>query len=806
MTSGPRRRLVVRLGRSNRALWSWVGRFLRIAAVCLCVLIIGRRSDIEHIARSAECASAVRAKRPDAVQVCRFEYQRTNKPAAGALLAEALYDIKDLDAAMQVAAGLLYTEARSDALYLLGSIARREGRNEDALVALQAARALHRLEQRAYQLAQDDAVLALVRGDRSDFAEALRLIDECLTEAQVADDTDLQCRCHLSAAKVLIHAGYVPAALRELAISEPLASSEQRRSDVAYQTASSAQEFGDHALAIAKFRSALRMHPPDTLWTVTTELNLAYSLAEHGEIDEAQQHLDNAQLLDVKVQKKKERTWVAAQIAYRQHDLARAATLTDAYLALRGADSSDDPEDLDDRIDVEILRARIELERNRLEDAATWAGHGVDHAERIRRKQSVLELRPWVLAKWRTAHELQFTALVRSQHNEDAAMAFDDWQGRTVQDSLATPRPPESLGYRGMAAQLTKLGEWLSTASQAAFASRPNRQAVLDTMQHTDLVALIVAEGDVTEGDAMDGEVAGGNVAKGDVWRLVADHGPPRLSKIKPLREIQGLVDQFRGHPTDPTLASELGALLLPEEVFRTTRDVLHVVIDGRLPGFPVAALRRGGAPLIAMRPIVRLLRLPEARCARVARSGHATVLGVSAQGIPRAAEEAQQVAELLHATSQTGAAATRSALFAAAGDAVLHVAAHSQPGIDGAALALHDGEASGLEIRSKRIAPSLAVLTACGSATAADPELAGSLAAGFLAAGSQHVVATLGAISDAGGLEIATRFYRAGGVADPPRALAAVQAELAQTVDTDWPQFVVFGPEVCADTSLDYR
>jgi CHAT domain-containing protein len=196
----------------------------------------------------------------------------------------------------------------------------------------------------------------------------------------------------------------------------------------------------------------------------------------------------------------------------------------------------------------------------------------------------------------------------------------------------------------------------------------------------------------------------------------------------------------------------------------------------------------------------VRVLRLPETRCVHVARSGHATVLGAPDAKIPKARTEAEQVAELLHTTSKTGAAATKDALFAARNDAVLHVAAHGVVGMDGAAIVLADGEVSALEISARQVAPLLTVLTACDAATSEDSELAGSLAAGFLGAGSQHVVATLRPISDAGAPEISMKFYSAEGVADPARALAAVQAELAKTSNTDWPNIAVFGPDVCPE------
>jgi CHAT domain-containing protein len=264
--------------------------------------------------------------------------------------------------------------------------------------------------------------------------------------------------------------------------------------------------------------------------------------------------------------------------------------------------------------------------------------------------------------------------------------------------------------------------------------------------------------------------------------------------------EFKELVDEFRGRPTDIQKASALAARLLPGDVFRATRESLHVIVDGRLPALPVAALRRGGTPLVALRPIVRTLRFPEARCAHVARSEHATVLADPAGDLPSARLEAEQVAPLLNAITEIGPAATRDALLSAAHDGVLHVAAHGEIGIDGAALVLADAQVSALEISAVRVAPSLAVLSACHGALSdvQDVELAGSLVAGFLGAGSQHVVATLSAITDAGAPEIATQFYLAGGLADPVRALANVQSALAKTSNVDWPYYVVFGPDVC--------
>lgn len=793
MSDGTRRDPAVSLERPGRLRPSWWRRLVRLAVVVgLCAVIIGRKSDVSPSDLERACAAAYKKSPAKAVQRCQLAFERTEDPATGAHLAGALNASGDAAAAKRIATTLLLTSARADAHHLLGQIAYDAGRLDQAVGWLEAARTLHRTESKFKELARDDGVLAVVRTDRSELAEALRLIEECIAEAQRLGDRHVEYYCHLVAVRTLVRVGYFEAAEDEIELAELLATSEDQRIDLAYQRGNIEQEQGHHALASVKFEEVLRWRrkPSASISRIIkTELNLAYSLAEQERIDDAQQHLENATLLASDNQKERERMWVAAQIAYRRNDLALASSLAARYFALLGGD---DAVDRDDQIDVATLQARIDLQRGDLERTELWARRAVEQVEGVRREQSALELRPWVLTKRRAPYELRFTALARSHQVEAAAMVFNEWQGRTVQDALARPAPPAALDRPGIAEQVARLAEWLHEVSQSPFTRSSDESAVLSTMRGIDLLALIVADG--------------------DVWRLTANHGPPRLSRLAPLAEIKGRIEWFRDHPTEVEPAAALGALLLPDDSFVATRDVLHVIVDGQLGALPVAALRHGATPLIKMRPIVRVLRLPETPCVHVTRSGHATVLAVPSRDpadprrkLPGARIEGERVAELLHTTSKTGVAATRAALFAAANDAVLHIAAHSKLG--GAAIPLADGEVSALEISAHRLAPSLTVLSVCSAATSKDAELAGSLAAGFLAAGSQHVVATLGSVSDPGALEVSTRFYAEGGVADPARALAAVQSALANKPDnTDWPFFTVFGPDVCLEGAPEHR
>lgn len=772
----------LRPSRGRRLAWP-------VLVAVLVLVAVGRNSDIAFFHSNQDCTeSADEYQTALAVRRCQALFERTREPKDEMRLAIALRSNGNIAEATQRATSLLSTSERSNALKLLGDVARSQERFEVAVKYLTAARTLHQAENDAIGLARDDGSLATVYTDRGEFVDALRLIEECFDEATQSGNVVVQCYCHTVAARTLILAGYFQAAELQIDLARPLATSKKAKIDVDYQHANLQQEKatpGKHQQAIQEFEHVLERleHTSNIRLTIQTELNLAYSYTEQHDFDNARHHLDSAALLDVDHAQEADRAWTAAQIAYRQHDLTQASSLNAKYFKLLETDEKgrDEDDGADDRLQVETLQARIELELGDLEQARMWAQRAVDRAERIRSAQRTLELRPWVLTKRRASYELLFTALARSGQVEDAAMVFDQWQGRTVQDELADPRPSVASDFRGIAHQITERRTWAGIVSTAKFAKAADREAVLKTMHSIDLLALIVADG--------------------DVWLLTANHGSPRLAKLARLDDLQVQIDRFRGHPDEIQPAADLGARLLPDDAFRATQSALRVIVDGRLEPLPVAALRSSSVPLMARRPIVRLLRLPEVPCAPPTPVGLTTVIADPNRDLYNAEIEAAQVAALLHTTSLTGAAATKAALFAAAGDAVLHVATHGTPGSKGTMLELAGNEGvSAQEISARRLAPSLVVLSICSGATSIndDLEFAWSPFAGFIAAGSQRVVTTLRPVSDTGALAVSAHFYLAGGVADPARALARAQAELAGLGNRDWPNFAVFGPDVC--------
>jgi hypothetical protein len=377
-------------------------------------------------------------------------------------------------------------------------------------------------------------------------------------------------------------------------------------------------------------------------------------------------------------------------------------------------------------------------------------------------------------------YELLFVALARAGRLDDAVVALDQWQGRTLLDALTRPSPRTSPGLLGAAHRVTELGALLPVVSGAPLGAAADPRQLLAVRRSADLLALVVADR--------------------DVWRVTASQGRLDITDLGPFAALQDTLDRFTGAPTEPILASELGAQLVPAAAARVTPAPLHVLLDGPLASLPVVALRRDGRPLIAMRPVVRVLRLPQIACTPARVPIRRTVIADAWSDLSDARREAGELSSVLGFTAAVGVAATSTALFRAAGSDVLHVAVHAAVGTGGGVLELRDRSVSALEISATRLGPPLVVLSACGSASAADTELAGSLAAGFLAAGSDQVVATLRPVSDAGARRLTTRFYSAGGMTDPVRALARIQAELADIGDTDWPRFAVFGHDTCSD------
>jgi tetratricopeptide (TPR) repeat protein len=656
-----------------------------------------------------------------------------------------------------------------------------------SVVVALAAMASHEAKQRqdlvtrSDQEAQHAMALAEVHLRGGYPSEALYSLDRCISEARVASVREVEGHCHLAAARVLAHVGYFDGARRELDVAEPLLSTDRDLATLWFEHGNFLQEqsrgkdrVSRPASAIAAFQRALgfatRARARDLVFAI--ELNLAQSFAELGRIEEAELHYATATALDRDKSYESNLAKLAAQIAYRRGDLDRASSVNTSLYAkmLRG----------DDRFEVCVMQARIALALNDLEAAERWAQRGIDEVEQIQASQTAVELRPWVLASRRAPYELRFVALARANRFEEAVRVFDRWQGRTLLDAMARPSPNPPPRLATMAKNIESLAMLLPAASSVPLMSTGDR-GIVEALRSIDLLVLAVAED--------------------NVWRVISRGGQLKIEKLGTYDSLEVLLDNFQ-RLTDRAQADAAGERLIPAEMFRDP-STLYVVLDAQLAHLPVSALRGGGKPLVAVRPVVHLPRLPskdDATCAAPGAAVGATVLADADGNLPSARREAEMIAGLLKTTAHVGEAATSAALFAAKSDAVLHVGVQADFGTYGGVLRLHDRPVSALEISAKRLGPSLVTLAGCSTAHSADPELAGSLSTAFLASGSSHVIATLRRVTDQGSAEVMLRFYEGGGIADPVRTLARVQAELSERGgNKDWPNFAVFGKKVCA-------
>lgn len=263
--------------------------------------------------------------------------------------------------------------------------------------------------------------------------------------------------------------------------------------------------------------------------------------------------------------------------------------------------------------------------------------------------------------------------------------------------------------------------------------------------------------------------------------RLEADVGGLRGQCMGPAAPIERAAQALREDPNDAAAARLVGDALIPPGA-----DALDLLLVGPIARAPTAALRDARGLVVARRPLQRVLGLLDDERAP-ATAGAARVVGFAGQrGTAAAAErEAGEIAQQLAVVPALGAAATRDAIIGGA-PSVLHFAGHAHL-VDGVPeLELADGNLAADTIAAQQRAPRLVVLASCDSAAAQDEGGWGSLAAAFLHAGSERVIASDRRVDDVEAQALMRAFYEAGGVDDPARALGISQAARAAGLAAD--------------------
>jgi CHAT domain-containing protein len=222
-----------------------------------------------------------------------------------------------------------------------------------------------------------------------------------------------------------------------------------------------------------------------------------------------------------------------------------------------------------------------------------------------------------------------------------------------------------------------------------------------------------------------------------------------------------------------PDLLDTLSPLVAPIEVLAQPGDLLIFCPSGNLHDVPLHALALCGAPLIARHPVLYapcLASLAHLQSRETLTDvGKVLVIGDPGEDRPIARMTAQRVAAMFAVEPLLGAAATKAAFFAQAGDsALIHFqghAAHDPLDPWNASLQFHDGRLTLRELLAGgALSASIIVLGACEARKAAigsgDEPI--GIASGLLAAGARSVLAPAWPVREAAADAFMSAFYAA--------------------------------------------
>lgn len=781
----------------RRLLRSWRGLALVAALVAgLVGLALVTRASLASRAKPQTCREA-RAGDDEAlaVLVCQREYTRTRMPQTGALLADSLRRVGNCPEAEKVAAELMATAGRADALFVIGKCAKDpEGERK----AYEEAAKLHELAGQWSEAARDLLGLAHLLKEQQRHLDAITILNRALRLALKAGNRGYETSIHRGAAHILRELGNAAGAMAALdsivEIDGESVGTLRARGDVL-------QDLGAHHQAAARFEKALSLPSHSPAEARDIHLNLAYSYAEIDLLQEATLHLQLAKDLDTADKLAADKLTIEGLIESKRGNLERADQLYAAAIAAR------DPEEQDDKADNAVSRAELALRRGALVDAIAFASQASHWIAEVRAKQQVPFYRSWISERYRHGDELLFLALARAGRVEEALLALDRWQGEGALDELTPSAPlPTAAGLSDSSADVETLAKRKAALRNSPLASGGADADLRQLMAGEDFLALVLTR------EARN--------ADEELWRVEAHGGQLQLTlvgKRGAKSELDRLLRSVSADPLDSAHrgdAAQLGALLISNTLAARSDRVLHVLLDPALAGLPVEALRFGATPLIQLRPVLRVLRPSQLGCeAPLGRSPRAGIVVDAVGDLPATRAEGERIAARFGVESMTGSEAAAAALTGPFD--LLHLGVHADvesapsrlelaPGdplaldalTQGGFLQMNDGPVRAVDLAIRGGAPKLVVLATCLSAVANAGDQ--SLAAAYLGAGAHQVVATLQRVNDAGSAAVAEAFYAHDGQMDPVRALRSAQAELSTTTNQDWWKFAVYGRQVC--------
>jgi tetratricopeptide (TPR) repeat protein len=705
------------------------------------------------------CESAYRREEwANAVTACRARFERTGAPRDGIRLAQASDYVDDLATSAALARRLTPGPEAARAHRLLAESERRGGALAAAATHAATALVLHSGAGDDREAARDAYALAGVLATDGAYQAALVALELTRDAAVRSRDRRMQGMSELGRGDLLRLLGNRSFAERAYETAGGLLAPFCDRSYVLLKQGVLEAAYGQTTLARQALERALAAAPtcgqPGVV--TTAHAQLAWLAWRAGDVANAQQHV--AAIPDGEA----ESHVLTALIALQRGDDAGALA------AFERAEARTAPE-ASWRWLAPTLRAQAEEQLGRAADAEVSYRRAMAAVARVRAASPAHAA--YVAASHRMPHE-GLIGLLASQGRwrEVLAVIVDLDAG----DMLRVHAAPGLVGADGVAAPAGAEHRAIATVPAAGAEAR-TLDGVLAAWRDRDL-SIVVAPSPRTVGSGRD-----------RVWRLEVRGGQVTGADVGPASAADALAERLIGDPRDREAAAALGAMLVPAGA-----GVLHVLPVGRIARAPLAALRAGDDLVVARRPLVRVLGLaPRTVGHRGPRTG-AVVVGDPRRDLASAAAEARWVAGRLGTRAWLGPDATVERLLGAGSADVLHVAAHADERAGRRVIHLADLDVAPGLVVSARVAPRLVVLASCGSAASHDEGGWGSLAAAFVAAGSDHVVATQWSVDDAATAELVRRFYDAGGVASPAAALATAQAAMAAGDGTAWAAFTV--------------
>ncbi len=760
---------------------NWWGRLRRLPWIhlALALALLAKLQVCQHSRDERDCRrTAKEASNAVAVLICRAEYERERDPQVGAILADALRRNSDWQGATAMANELLAGPARADALWVLGRVALSHTRLGEAQHHLELASQLHEQQQRWAEVSKELFSLAAIHQLRGDYALALSLVERSLRSARQGHEQALEGYANMIAARILISVGHFAGAHAFAQKAIDLVTDGPQVFWPVAEMGSVYQETGAFHRAQIAFEKALGMalRMNDSNAVLSFHLELTDVMTETNQLPQARQHLAAAAAIHHSSRRTAERLALEGRIYVKEGNLAEATRL------LEQARSLVNIEDLDEVHDIEESLAALALQQGHLEEAERWARSALVRIDRLHGYRPPPLFGALAVNMHRESYELLFAALARAGKAEAALRAIHHWRAQAVFSHLA----PRASSEATLDAALREVTALQAATEHLEASAAKARAAPEGSASKLPLLALVVA--------------------RGELWRLTVLEGAVELSSLGALEQLSAaLLDPFRSRPTDRELARRAGMALLPPALARRSDLPLRLFLDDALTALPLEAVRApDGTPLVALRPLLRTLLPLDGACATAAPIRRAAIIADPFGDLPAARAEALRLAPALGATAQLAAEASVAAVSLARDADFLHLAVHGDTDDIGGLLRLHDGALRATDLAAHRDAPRRVVLATC--ATAAADHGYYSMATAYLAAGADQVLATLRPVSDQGATQLFALLYRDGVPADLPRALAAAQALLANTPNTDWPHFVALGRPTCTEPRVVAR